>query len=78
MSKRNYTLEELSAAIVADLLSDAEQAERQAAKGPYYMDNVGRKHFQPERVLCNTEAEIEQAKAELLAYAADCRAKAAH
>ena len=77
MNKRHYTQEELAAALVTDLLNDAECAERQAAEGPYFMDNVGRKHFQPERVPCVTDADREQARAELLAYAAKCRARAA-
>lgn len=32
----HYTPEQLDAAALADLLSDAEQSERQAAEGPYY------------------------------------------
>lgn len=78
MEKRNYTKAELLSATVTDLLNDAAQAEEQAANGPYYMDNVGRRHFQPERVLCSTDAEREISKAELLAYAEECRSKAAN
>jgi hypothetical protein len=33
-----YTPAELDAAALADLISDAESAERQAARGPFYPD----------------------------------------
>jgi hypothetical protein len=36
--KHNYTLEQQRAAIIADLLSDAEHSEKQAIEGPFFPD----------------------------------------
>jgi formate-dependent nitrite reductase cytochrome c552 subunit len=57
---------------IADQLSDAEHAERQAADGPYYMDGPRK----GSRVLCSTPEQIAAAQTELLAYAAQCRTTA--
>jgi hypothetical protein len=54
------TAEELAAAARADLLSDAEHAERQAVDGPYYPERgITRKSLLAYAAECRSKASVE-------------------
>jgi len=67
-----YTAAELDNAAIRDLISDAECSEEQAINGPFYCDRP-----QGGRERTTDPVKMEAHRQELLAYAADCRAKVA-
>lgn len=56
--KHHYTMEELDAAAMADVIRDAEFAERQAINGPYYPERgISRESLLAYGAKCRIEAE---------------------